>query len=77
MSANMGWWDKPVPIRRGGITVLVNNVRKAAELLLEDEWGWEEETHYAAARACMEALEGGNVTEAREAFAAAVEARGK
>jgi hypothetical protein len=70
-----GWWKEPVPLRVAGMTTNVNNTRQAARLLLDEEWGWERETLHAAAKACMEALEGGSDEKAREAFAAAVKAR--
>jgi hypothetical protein len=44
-------------------------------LLLDAEWGWEEETLYAAAKASKEALEGGSNEKARYAFEAAVKGR--
>ena len=69
------WWNKPVAVRKSGITYQVNNVLHAANMLL-DEWPDTSAAAWKARSACMAALEGGDKDAAREAFEAAARAAG-
>ena len=71
-----GWWTKPVTVRIGDVTYVVNNTFMAARMLLQ-EWPAERTTKHRAARvACVEAMEGGDQDAARAAFESAAREAG-
>lgn len=69
-----GIWEKPVWIRRRGVTYQMTSAAQAGSMLLDADWP-DTKLSLAARKACLTALDNGDPEKAREAFAAAVEER--
>lgn len=72
-----GWFSPPVALAlepRGGVTTQINNVRKAAEVLLYHWPAPSGPKHLAARKVCLDALSGKcSAEEARRALVEAAE----
>lgn len=67
--------EVPVAFGRAGDTYLVNSVRQAAEMMLDDRWPGKGASDRKAREALLAAMEGtGSVEDAREAFRRAAKA---